>query len=123
MAEAHSPALRRLELGALLRALRNAKGLTVEQVAERLLCSPSKVSRMETGQGATARDIRDLCDLYGVADAAERDRLMHPGQGRQAAGAVAALRPGLCHLRRAGRGGSRHLRLPVVCRTRPPAHG
>ena len=76
MAEVHSPALRRLELGALLRALRSAKGLTVEQVAERLLCSPSKVSRMETGQGATARDIRDLCELYGVADAAERDRLM-----------------------------------------------
>jgi transcriptional regulator with XRE-family HTH domain len=73
--EGHSPALRRLELGAVLRALRNAKGLTVEQVADRLLCSPSKVSRMETGQGATARDIRDLCDLYGVADAAERGRL------------------------------------------------
>ncbi|HJZ03548.1 MAG TPA: helix-turn-helix transcriptional regulator [Streptosporangiaceae bacterium] len=75
MPEVHSPALRRRELGAVLRALRNAKGLTVEQVAERLLCSPSKVSRMETGQGATARDIRDLCELYGVADAAERDRL------------------------------------------------
>jgi transcriptional regulator with XRE-family HTH domain len=73
--EGHSPALRRLELGAVLRALRNAKGLTVEQVADRLLCSPSKVSRMETGQGATARDIRDLCDLYGVADAADRGRL------------------------------------------------
>ncbi len=25
---------------------------------------------------ATARDIRDLCDLYGVADEAERDRMM-----------------------------------------------
>lgn len=73
--EVHSPAVRRLELGAVLRALRTAKGLTVEQVADRLLCSPSKVSRMETGQGATPRDIRDLCDLYGVADAAERDRL------------------------------------------------
>src|ERR1700683_3173843 len=45
-------------------------------MADRLLCSPSKVSRMETGQGAAARDIRDLCDLYGVADPAERDRLM-----------------------------------------------
>ena len=76
MPEVHSPALNRRELGAVLRALRNAKGLTVEQVAERLLCSPSKVSRMETGQGATARDIRDLCDLYEVADPAERDRLM-----------------------------------------------
>jgi transcriptional regulator with XRE-family HTH domain len=74
--EVRSPALQRRELGALLRALRNERSLTVEQVAERLLCSPSKVSRMETGQGATARDIRDLCELYGVADAAERDRLM-----------------------------------------------
>ena len=74
--EVRSPELSRLELGALLRALRTAQGLTVEQVAEHLLCSPSKVSRMETGQGATPRDIRDLCELYGVADPAERDRLM-----------------------------------------------
>jgi transcriptional regulator with XRE-family HTH domain len=75
--EVRSPTVRRRELGALLRALRNEKGLTVEQVAERLLCSPSKVSRMETGHGAaTPRDIRDLCDLYGVTDDAERDRLM-----------------------------------------------
>ena len=76
MPEVRSPTVRRRELGALLRALRNEKGLTVEQVAERLLCSPSKVSRMETGHGiATPRDIRDLCDLYDVADQAERDRM------------------------------------------------
>ena len=32
---------------------------------------------METGHGiATPRDIRDLCDLYEVADEAERDRMM-----------------------------------------------
>jgi transcriptional regulator with XRE-family HTH domain len=56
--------------------LRNRRGLTVEQVAAELLCSPSKVSRIETGQrGATRRDIRDLCDLYDVTDAAERDHL------------------------------------------------
>lgn len=62
--EVRSPTVRRRELGALLRALRNQNGLTVDQVAERLLCSPSKVSRMETGRGlATPRDIRDLCDL------------------------------------------------------------
>ena len=71
-----NPTLRRRELGALLRVRRNEKGLTVEQVAERLLCSPSKVSRMETGQGATLRDIRDLCDLYEVTDEAERARMM-----------------------------------------------
>ena len=71
-----SPTVRRRELGALLRGLRNEKGLTVEQVAERLLCSPSKVSRMETGHSvATPRDIRDLCDLYEVTGESERDRL------------------------------------------------
>jgi transcriptional regulator with XRE-family HTH domain len=75
--EVRSPTVRRRELGALLRALRNEKGLTVEQVAERLLCSASKVSRMETGHGvATPRDVRDLCELYDVTDAAERDRMM-----------------------------------------------
>lgn len=68
-----SPTVRRRELGALLRALRQERRLTVEQVAEQLLCSPSKVARMETGhRGATARDIRDLCDLYGVIDPGER---------------------------------------------------
>jgi len=75
--EVRSPTLRRRELGARLRKLRQDQGLTVEQVAEHLLCSPSKVSRMETGQrGATLRDVRDLCELYGITDEAERDRLM-----------------------------------------------
>jgi transcriptional regulator with XRE-family HTH domain len=72
-----SPTVRRRELGAMLRALRNEQGMTVDQVAAELLCSPSKVSRMETGQrGATARDVRDLCALYGVSDADEQERLM-----------------------------------------------
>lgn len=72
-----SPTLRRRELGRRLRELRLARGLTVEQVAEHLLCSPSKVSRMETGQrNATRRDIRDLYGLYGVIDDAERERMM-----------------------------------------------
>lgn len=76
MSEVRSPTVRRRELGALLRALRNERGMTVDQVAEHLLCSPSKVSRMETGQrGATARDIRDLCDLYGVTGKREREHL------------------------------------------------
>jgi transcriptional regulator with XRE-family HTH domain len=74
--EMRSPTVRRRELGALLRTLRTEHGLTIEQVAEQLLCSPSKVSRMETGQrGATPRDIRDLCDLYGVTSPDERARM------------------------------------------------
>jgi transcriptional regulator with XRE-family HTH domain len=74
--EVRSPTVRRRELGALLRKLRTETGLTVEQAAGRLLFSMSKLSRMETGHGvATPRDIRDLCDLYGVTDEAERDRM------------------------------------------------
>jgi transcriptional regulator with XRE-family HTH domain len=73
-----SPTVRRRELGALLRRLREEKGMSVKQVTQHLLCSPSKVSRIETGQrGVTFRDVRDLCDLYGVTDQAERDRLMN----------------------------------------------
>ena len=86
MPEVRSPTVRRRELGALLRALRNEKGLTVDQVATSLMCSPSKVSRMETGHGAaTPRDIRDLCNLYGVTGQAERDQLMSLArEGKQA---------------------------------------
>ncbi|MGH3195766.1 MAG: helix-turn-helix domain-containing protein [Streptosporangiaceae bacterium] len=77
MPEVRSPTVRRRELGALLRALRTQKGLTVEQAAERLMFSMSKLSRIETGHGAaTPRDTRDLCVLYGVTDEAERERMM-----------------------------------------------
>jgi transcriptional regulator with XRE-family HTH domain len=74
------------ELGALLRALRTRKGWTAEQVAARLLVSPSKVSRLETGQrGARARDIRDLCDLYEV-DGEQRQHLLElASEGKQRA--------------------------------------
>lgn len=87
MSEVRSPTVRRRELGALLRKLRTEKGLTVEQAADRLLFSMSKLSRMETGHGvATPRDIRDLCDLYGVTGEAERDHLMQlAAEGKQQA--------------------------------------
>jgi transcriptional regulator with XRE-family HTH domain len=72
-----SPTVRRRELGALLRELRKNKDLTVDQAAAYLECSASKISRIETGRrGATARDVRDLCDLYSVTEQAERDRLV-----------------------------------------------
>jgi transcriptional regulator with XRE-family HTH domain len=85
--EVRSPTVRRRELGALLRKLRTEKGLTVEQAAEQLMFSMSKLSRMETGHGvATPRDIRDLCDLYGVTDDAERGRMLKlAAEGKQQA--------------------------------------
>jgi transcriptional regulator with XRE-family HTH domain len=64
-------------LGFLLRQLRTDRGLSFEDVAERAMFSPTKLSRLETGRvGASPRDIRDLCDIYGITDPAERDRLM-----------------------------------------------
>ena len=62
-----SPTIRQRELGMRLREFRTAKGLTVEDVARELLCSPTKISRAETGaRRATLRDVRDLCQIYGV---------------------------------------------------------
>jgi len=71
-----SPTLRRRELASRLRELRKQTGLTVEDVARELLCSPPKISRIETGtRPASLRDVRDLCRLYRVNDA-EQARLM-----------------------------------------------
>jgi transcriptional regulator with XRE-family HTH domain len=62
-----SPTVRTRELGMRLRDLRTGDGLTVEEVAEKLLCSATKVSRMETGaRRPSLRDVRDLCTLYNV---------------------------------------------------------
>jgi len=71
-----SPTLRRRELASQLRDLRKQSGRTVEDVARELLCSPPKISRIETGvRSASLRDVRDLCIIYGVDDSL-RDRLM-----------------------------------------------
>lgn len=81
-----SPVVRRRELATLLRSLRTDAGMSVEDVAKALLCSPSKVSRMETGdRAASQRDIRDLCRLYEVTEA-QREHLtaLVRGQKEQA---------------------------------------
>jgi len=71
-----SPTLRQRELSARLRDLRLQAGLTIEQVAEHLLCSPAKISRIETAKrGVSLRDVRDLTEHYGVPEA-ERPYLM-----------------------------------------------
>jgi hypothetical protein len=66
----------RWELGNELRTLRLAAGKSIREAAGWLECSDAKISRMENGQrGAVARDVRDLCKLYGVP-AQRRDQLM-----------------------------------------------
>jgi transcriptional regulator with XRE-family HTH domain len=60
--------------------------MTVEHVAEQLLVSPSKISRLETGhRGASPRDIRDLSDLYQVDDDIRRDLIEWANEARQPA--------------------------------------
>jgi len=64
---ATSPTVRQRELGKRLRQLRNQHGLTVDEVADKLLCSATKISRLETGaRRPSLRDVRDLCGLYGL---------------------------------------------------------
>jgi transcriptional regulator with XRE-family HTH domain len=50
-----------------LRRLRERAGVTIDQVAARLECSASKISRIETGQtGVTPRDVRDILMVYDI---------------------------------------------------------
>ena len=81
-----NPTVRRRELGALLRELRNEHGWTVEEVAQRLGFSSSKVSRLETGQrGASPADIRSLCDLYAIDGDQRQHFLELAREGKQRA--------------------------------------
>jgi transcriptional regulator with XRE-family HTH domain len=72
-----SPTVRQRELGVRLRQLRHDLGLTVEEVAGELLCSATKISRIETGaRRPSLRDVRDLCRIYHVTDPAPAAELM-----------------------------------------------
>jgi transcriptional regulator with XRE-family HTH domain len=71
------PAVQRVRLGARLRALREARGITAQQAADKIRGSDSKISRIELGRhGAREIDVVDLLDLYGVTDLAERDEVL-----------------------------------------------
>ncbi|WP_419995792.1 helix-turn-helix domain-containing protein [Streptomyces boninensis] len=72
-----NPTVRRRRLGQELRRLRELKGMTAEEVAERLLVSQSKISRLENGRRSISqRDVRDLCGVYEVEDRRVVDSLM-----------------------------------------------
>lgn len=84
MTTRRSPTVRRRRLGLELRRLREAAGITIEVVAERLECSSSKISRIETGHtGATPRDVRDMVAVYGVTGAAAEDLVQVAREARQ----------------------------------------
>ncbi len=61
-----SPYVRRLRLGAELRALRAQAGLTHEQVAKRIGESRAQISRLENGHVADQADVMKILDALGV---------------------------------------------------------
>jgi transcriptional regulator with XRE-family HTH domain len=71
------PTVPRMILGARLRRLREARGITGGQAGDLIRASHSKISRLESGRtGFKARDVQDLLTLYGVTDEAERETLL-----------------------------------------------
>lgn len=75
--ERRSPTVRRRRIAAELRRLREAAGLTHEDVAAELGWHRSKLGRIEGGSFVrlSLTDLRALLDLYGVTDKTERDAL------------------------------------------------
>jgi hypothetical protein len=71
------PTVLRMLLGAHLRRLREAQGVTREDAGWEIRSSESKISRMELGRVSfKERDVADLLTLYGVDDEEERNRLL-----------------------------------------------
>lgn len=72
----HGPVVIRRRLGFVLKQLREQRGLHLSPVARQLEISPSKLSRLETGQvEPKIRDVRDLLDIYD-ARAEIREQIM-----------------------------------------------
>ncbi|HUY46949.1 MAG TPA: helix-turn-helix transcriptional regulator [Streptosporangiaceae bacterium] len=67
----------RLLLGAQLRRLREARGISAQEAARAIRGSESKISRIELGRNAVREiDIADLLTLYCISDKAEREQLL-----------------------------------------------
>jgi hypothetical protein len=74
---AGGPTALRMLLGAHLRRLREAQGVSREDAGWEIRSSESKISRMELGRvGFKERDVEDLLTLYGLDDEQERARLL-----------------------------------------------
>jgi hypothetical protein len=71
------PALREAVLGAQLRRIREASGITREAAGHLLRLSASKIGGMEGGRvDLKERDVADLLTLYGVCDDVDRAALL-----------------------------------------------
>src|ERR1022692_994934 len=75
MSSSPSPTVRRKRLGIELRRLREQASLTCEEVGQRLDCSGTRISRIETGRiSVRPGDVRELLEIYGMVGA-EADSL------------------------------------------------
>lgn len=85
MGTGQSPTFPRFQLGKQLRGLRERQGLTTEDVASHVDCSPSTISRIEGGKVGVRRGaLLQLLDLYRVTDEAHRETLIALAkQGKQ----------------------------------------
>lgn len=74
----YSPTIRRRRLSEELRRLRLARGLTLEQVAEKLEWSRAKIANIETGKRLRpyVTDVELLLNVYGVDDPDQRAALL-----------------------------------------------
>jgi hypothetical protein len=71
------PTVVRMLLGARLRRLRLAAGISREHAGTTIRASESKISRLELGRtGFKSRDVSDLLALYGVSDGDEQAILL-----------------------------------------------
>jgi transcriptional regulator with XRE-family HTH domain len=71
------PTVQRLVLGGQLRRLREDRGITLEQAADVIRGSHSKLSRIEHGRvGFKERDVADLLSYYGMTDGEQRAALL-----------------------------------------------
>jgi transcriptional regulator with XRE-family HTH domain len=81
------PTVLRMLLGAHLRRLREAAGITREMAGWEIRASESKISRMELGRVSfKERDVADLLSLYGVLEREERDALLTLARNANAPG-------------------------------------
>jgi Domain of unknown function (DUF5753)/Helix-turn-helix domain len=72
-----SVTVRRMIVGAHLRQLREAKGITRADAGYMIRASESKMSRLELGRVAfKERDVLDLLVYYGVTDPEQRDQVL-----------------------------------------------
>src|SRR5215218_11278974 len=84
VATQHMPLLRRRRIGLTLRKLREQQNLTLEQVAEQMGCSGSKISRIETGHSSVGMpDVNDLLHIYGVNGEVAEDIMDMAREARQ----------------------------------------